>query len=181
MVLLAEDEEDDVFLIRRAFQKLDLVKQLAVVGNGEEVISYIRGDGQYEDRDRHPFPDMVVLDHRMPLVSGLEVLFWLRSQPRFKLLPVLVLSCGLAPNEIDKARRMQAAVCHKQPCFKEMVPNIERGMHSARSLVNSVQASQSFLSKPAPFSASEAVLCRETYPAQDPWWKSPAAFGFISG
>lgn len=80
-VLIADDSEVDRFLLKRAIQRV--APQLNVVAefeSGNDVIGYISGEAHYADRERHPLPDLLVLDSRMPGKGGIEVLEWLRSR-----------------------------------------------------------------------------------------------------
>src|SRR6516165_9437169 len=83
VVLLAEDNQDDVLLVRRAFERAGLKNQIHIVQNGLEAIAYLNGDGLFEDREKYPLPDLVLLDLRMPKADGLEVLGWIRHQWEF--------------------------------------------------------------------------------------------------
>jgi CheY-like chemotaxis protein len=91
-ILLADDSEDDVILIKRAFHKARLSAALIVVHNGEEAILYLSGFGRFADRTHFPMPDMFLLDLKMPIKDGFEVLRWIRTQPQLKELPVIVLT-----------------------------------------------------------------------------------------
>src|SRR5262249_17375864 len=92
IILLAEDNEDDVILIERAFRKAGLLSPLMVVRDGEEAISYISGFGRYSDRAQFPLPDLFLLDLKLPMRDGFEVLRWIQTQPELKKLPVIVLT-----------------------------------------------------------------------------------------
>ena len=59
-ILLAEDDENDVMLIRRAFSKSHVINPIACVANGEEAVAYLSGEGAYADRDAHPLPFMLL-------------------------------------------------------------------------------------------------------------------------
>ena len=92
VVLLAEDRDDDVFLIRRAFIQGNIFNPLFVVRDGEEAIAYIKGEGNYSNRSQFPRPDLVLLDLKMPGKDGFEVLKWIRQQPDLNGLIVIVLT-----------------------------------------------------------------------------------------
>jgi CheY-like chemotaxis protein len=115
-VLLAEDNPDDVFLIRRAFQDAKAPNHLQVVGNGDEAIQYLAGEGKYTDRIAFPFPALFLLDLKMPVKDGLEVLRWLNQHPDIpKKLPVVVLSSSELPNETQMAYAMDIQACIVKP------------------------------------------------------------------
>jgi CheY-like chemotaxis protein len=92
VILLAEDREDDIFLIRRAFQKGGVTNPLFVVRDGEEAVAYLEGRGKYFHRDEFPLPALLLLDLKMPKMDGFEVLKWLRQQSTFSSLRVVVLT-----------------------------------------------------------------------------------------
>jgi CheY-like chemotaxis protein len=108
--LLAEDDENDVFLISRAIERLHPFHRLIAVRDGSEAIKYLGGTDNYADRDVYPFPGVVLLDYNMPQLSGLDTLCWLRDEPRFERLPVVVLSGAFSPAQIEMIQRLNA-VC----------------------------------------------------------------------
>ena len=103
VVLLADDDPNDVFLLQRAFQKTNIANPLRVVRDGEEAMAYLSGQDQYADRQRHPLPVLLLLDLKMPRKSGFEVLRWLRQQAGLKRLPVVVLTSSNQNPDINKA------------------------------------------------------------------------------
>ncbi len=119
VILLVEDNEDDVFFMQRAFQQAGVHNPLQVVRNGEEAIDYLSGQHDFSDRERHPLPDLVFLDLKMPGVNGFEVLRWMREQRLH--IPVAVLTSS--PEEIDRERASQlGADCYLlKPPTREMV------------------------------------------------------------
>src|ERR1051326_2388427 len=91
-VLLAEDDLDDVLLTQIAFERARLANPLQVVRDGEEAIAYLRGEGAFADRERFPFPILLLLDLKMPKVDGFQVLSWLQSQPPSLQVPVAIMT-----------------------------------------------------------------------------------------
>lgn len=108
LILLAEDDSGDVLLMRRAMEKASVSHPMNVVGDGEEAIQYIQGEGQFADRKTHPFPAILLLDLNMPKKSGFEVLEWIRSQAELKRLPVVILSTSNQEQDVRKAYNLGA-------------------------------------------------------------------------
>lgn len=108
LILYAEDEENDLLFLNRAFKTARSPHTLRGVPDGEQAIQYLAGDGPFADRIRHPFPALILLDINMPKQSGLEVLQWIRQQPRFKSLPVLVLTSSSRQEDMERARELGA-------------------------------------------------------------------------
>jgi CheY-like chemotaxis protein len=108
VILLAEDDEDHVVLIRHAFAEADLRNPLFVVWNGEEAIAYLSGTGKYSNRDEYPLPDLLLLDLKMPRVDGFEVLKWVRQQPGLAPLRILVLTSSNELRDVNRAYQLGA-------------------------------------------------------------------------
>jgi CheY-like chemotaxis protein len=102
VILLADDNTDDVELVRRAFSKIGLGNHFHAVCGLNEVIRYLRGDEQYRDRTRYPFPHLLLLDFKMR-VDGWEILQWIRQRPEYRRLPVVVFTGSNYPGDIDRA------------------------------------------------------------------------------
>jgi CheY-like chemotaxis protein len=106
-ILLAEDYEDDIALLQRAFQRVES-NNVQVVRNGDEVIDYLKGSGPYADRRSVPWPGLLLIDIKMPRKSGLEVLQWIRHQDVLKRLPVVVLTSSQNIKDVNEAHEMGA-------------------------------------------------------------------------
>ncbi len=102
-VLVAEDDPDAVFLLRRAFQKANLQNPIAVAHDGQEAIDYLSRQGAYADPERYRLPVLMLLDLKMPRKTGFEVLEWLRQQPGLKRLIVVVLTTSNQLADINRA------------------------------------------------------------------------------
>ena len=102
-ILLVEDNEDDVFLMKRALKAAGITNPLLVVEQGRQAIDYLSGAEQFSDREQHPLPAVVFLDLKLPIKSGLEVLAWIRGQAQFEKLVVLVLTSSNEPSDLKKA------------------------------------------------------------------------------
>src|SRR5882762_3580856 len=106
VILVVEDRQDDVILIRRALAQAKVPNPVHVVGDGEEAQAYLLGTGQYSDRSRFPLPDLVLLDLKLPKMDGFELLRWIRSQQDLKALRIVVLTSSQATYDINRAYEM---------------------------------------------------------------------------
>jgi CheY-like chemotaxis protein len=102
--LVAEDSDDDFFLLERACSKLNPAPKLQRAGNGVEAQQYLAGDGPFTDRAAHPLPSMVVSDLKMPLMDGLELLAWFRDQPWRPAIPFVLLTSSNDQSDRNRAR-----------------------------------------------------------------------------
>lgn len=102
-ILVADDNADDVELLRLAFVKAGFGKHFHAVRGGEQVIRYLNGEGEYCDRAKFPFPKLVLLDLKMRDVSGCEILRWIRARPELRRLPVIVFTGSEYSHDIERA------------------------------------------------------------------------------
>jgi len=91
-ILLVEDNKMDIALTLDAFREARLVNKIHVSHNGEEALQYLLGEGKYSDRNSFPLPSIVLLDLKMPGISGLDVLRKVKSTAEIKRLPVIILT-----------------------------------------------------------------------------------------
>ena len=108
VILLAEDREDDILLIRKAFQQAFINNPLQVVRDGEEAIAYLSGEGKYSNRSEYPLPELMLLDLKMPRMNGFEVLEWIRRQPSLSSLRVVVLTASDLMRDVNTAYKLGA-------------------------------------------------------------------------
>ena len=107
-ILYAEDDENDAFLIQRAFRQAEIINPLVIVSDGSAAIDYLSGIGNYSQREEHPLPCLVLLDLKMPGKSGLEVLEWKLNQPSLSTLPTLMLTSSSQERDIRQAYSLGA-------------------------------------------------------------------------
>src|SRR5581483_4909361 len=107
-VLLVEDDLNDIFLVKRAFKLARLATPLQVVTDGEEALHYLRGDDRYADRQAHPLPHLIVMDIKMPRMTGFEVLEWIKHDGALRRIPVVIVSSSNQPSDINRAYELGA-------------------------------------------------------------------------
>lgn len=113
-VLVADDSEDDRLFLRIGLRNQPQLKIVAEVVDGEETINYLGGKGKYADREMYPFPELLVLDLKMPRFNGFEVLDWLRAQS-FPDLKVAVISGSFLKEDVAKSLDLGAHAYHMKP------------------------------------------------------------------
>ena len=107
-VLLVEDDINDIFLVKRAFKMTRLENPLQVVTDGEEATRYLGGQGKYANREVYPLPKLIVMDIKMPRMSGFEVLEWIKHDGKLRRIPVVIVSSSDRPQDIDRAYELGA-------------------------------------------------------------------------
>jgi CheY-like chemotaxis protein len=124
MILLVEDNEDDVFIMERALMKLPLAHKLYIAEHGGVAIDYLGGAHQYSDRISYPIPDLILLDLKMPVANGFDVLNWLNTQPQLKDIPVVILTSSSEPKDRQKADQLGAKTLLVKPPTPEMLSHV---------------------------------------------------------
>ena len=107
-ILIADDSEEDAFILKRAFMKAGSDIPLLFVKDGQEAMDYLAGEGEFGDRSTHPLPRLMLLDLQMPRADGFDVLGWMQKQPTLKLLPVTVFSSSNENRDVDRAYALGA-------------------------------------------------------------------------
>jgi CheY-like chemotaxis protein len=107
-VLYVEDNADDYALLELAASRCGTPFYLQRTVDGEDAIAYLNGAHPYSDRETHPFPNLVLLDLRLPRLDGFEVLQWMRDNPRTRDVPVVVLAGSRFRADIRRALELGA-------------------------------------------------------------------------
>ena len=125
-ILLVEDDETDVLLLRNAFRNARVANPLIEVNDGHAAIQYLSGTGAYKDRTRYPLPFLMLLDLRLPKLSGFEVLGWIRDQTGLAELIVVVLTGSDYVPDATRASELGAnSYLVKPASFKELVETVK--------------------------------------------------------
>jgi len=107
-ILLVDDSELDLVLMREAFAIAKCSHPLHMVHNGEEAIAYLNGEGPYSDRNKFPLPIIMLLDLNMPKKNGFDVLTWVRARKGLKRLPIIILSASARNEDVEIAFHLGA-------------------------------------------------------------------------
>lgn len=129
-ILLVEDDENDVTFMRLALKKAGIAGALQHAEDGEQAIDYLRGEGVFADRSQYPLPALIFLDLKLPRVMGMDVLRWIRDQPCFDMLAVIILTSSQQRTDIRMASSLRANSYLVKPSnplqLQEMVSLVER-------------------------------------------------------
>jgi CheY-like chemotaxis protein len=110
-VLLVGDNPWGVRLTQRAFREAGLTHDLRIVCGGDEALAYLLREGIYENPSRAPCPDVIVLDLHLPRSHGYDLLQRLKQDPRFKRVPMIVLTASGRPDDVRQAYEAGANAC----------------------------------------------------------------------
>ncbi len=98
--LLVEDDEDHAYLIRRSLEENNVINRISHVTDGRQAMSFLRRAAPFENAER---PDVILLDLKLPIMDGHEVLHEVKNDPKLKKIPVVVLTTSNADKDLVKA------------------------------------------------------------------------------
>ncbi len=102
-ILHVDDDANDRMLLKSACRQTNVVANCDTVADGEQAIAYLAGENIYAERRLYPLPGVVLLDLKMPMKGGFEVLQWIRSQPNLKYLPVIIFTASKQDVDVKHA------------------------------------------------------------------------------
>jgi CheY-like chemotaxis protein len=94
--------------MKRALKGARVVNPLLVVEDGQQAVDYLGGAGKFADREQYPLPAVVFLDLKLPLLSGHDVLAWIRRQRELESLVVIVLTSSNEPSDLNRCYALGA-------------------------------------------------------------------------
>jgi len=129
-MLLVEDNDDDVFALRRAIKKAGIANPLRVATDGQQAIDYLTAAADPAQRETNPLPFLVLLDLKLPYRDGFEVLEWIRRQPHLAGVVVVMLTGSDEHRDHQRAYALGARSYLVKPAT---VDDITRLLNSLRS------------------------------------------------
>jgi CheY-like chemotaxis protein len=114
-ILLVDDDDGFKLIVEAALRKLALPVKLLYVNNGSAAVQYLSGQRRHADDETIPFPSLVLLDLKMPGMSGFDVLEWKRNQPCLRSLPVAIWSSSDLPEDKQRSLALGAIAFYSKP------------------------------------------------------------------
>ena len=127
-ILLVEDEESSAFLFQHTITELGILHPLQVAQDGREAMDYLEGNGRFADRTTFPIPSLIVLDLKMPRITGFEVLDWVRKQPELRRLIIIVMSASASESDVNRAYELGANAYIVKPSGMEKLGDVLRSI-----------------------------------------------------
>ncbi len=122
LILLVEDSDSDALLIEQTFRKARVANRLMRVPSARDAIHYLEGKTIFNNRHEYPLPLFVLLDLKLPDITGYELLRWIRSRPESSKLPVVVVTGSEYPEESEVAGALGAdAFFRKHLRFEQLI------------------------------------------------------------
>ena len=132
-ILLVENNQDDILLVLRAFQRAGVTRRIQAVTSGKHALAYLQGAHPYADRGEYPLPALVLLDIKMPGMDGFEVLRWIRRQPEFFELSVIMLTNSDHIRDANEAYHLGANSFLVKPLDFENAAELARSLYTILS------------------------------------------------
>ncbi|MEZ5363031.1 MAG: response regulator [Bryobacterales bacterium] len=126
-ILLVEDNEDDVYLTRRGFERAKLPVTLHHVANGCECMAFLRREGGYEDA---PVPDLILLDLNMPRMDGRQVMEAIAKDERLRTLPVVILTTSKSDADLLEMYKLRCSTYVAKPIDFDQFESVIEGIQS---------------------------------------------------
>ena len=124
LIGLVEDNEDDVFFMRRALKGAGITARVHVMTDGQSASDYLTGMGEYADRTKYPMPGLVFLDLKLPYCTGFEVLEAMRKHGTLAKTQVIILTSSPEERDRNRARELGAAAYLVKPPTPTMLKEV---------------------------------------------------------
>jgi len=124
VILMADDDADDRFFTKEAFQENRIINELHFVKDGVELLEFLNRQGEYANKDHLPMPDLILLDLNMPRKDGRETLQEIKADPKLRTIPVVILTTSSAEEDIVRSYELGAAGYITKPIMFDQLVEI---------------------------------------------------------
>jgi CheY-like chemotaxis protein len=128
-IMVVEDEENDFYLLQRALKKNNINNPIQWMRDSLEALNYLKGEGDYGDRHKFPFPEVILLDLKTPRMSGLELLGWIREHPECRVIPTIIMSSSQQDVDIARAYELGANTYFVKPTDFQSLVEMTKSIH----------------------------------------------------
>ena len=128
-LLIVEDNEDDLFLLKRAFERSQVANPVQSVSSGAELTKYLKGIGQFRDRKLHPLPGLIFLDLKLRDMQGTDVLRFLSGQKDLSGITVIVWTAQIGPRDAVEVQDLGIKCCVAKPPTQELLNQTVHGLN----------------------------------------------------
>jgi len=128
VILMAEDDPDDRLLAQEALEESRVINELHVVEDGQELMDYLCGRGDFADATTHPYPGLILLDLNMPRMDGREALQEIKADPRLRRIPVVVLTTSKSEEDLVRSYDLGASSYITKPVTFEGLVAVMKGL-----------------------------------------------------
>jgi CheY-like chemotaxis protein len=125
-ILVVDDSDDDLFFTKRSLDRVGIGKTVNYVHNGLEAIEYLSGQGKFSDRQKYPFPTIILSDLKMPRMTGFELLRWVRDHPDCGVIPTILFSNSAIEADVKEAYRLGANAYMVKPSKPQEMDDLLR-------------------------------------------------------
>jgi CheY-like chemotaxis protein len=139
-ILHVEDDPNDALLFQHACEKAGVGFEVRSVNDGDQAIAYMRGVDGFTDRQKFPVPHLILLDLKMPRLSGFDVLAWLRGEGAFNRTPVVILTSSNHESDIKRAYDLGANSYLVKPVGFDALVEVARTLESYWLHINEAPA-----------------------------------------
>ncbi|HUR46928.1 MAG TPA: response regulator [Candidatus Saccharimonadales bacterium] len=129
-LLIVDDDQNDRFLIERAFKSLGPYYRIHALENGNEAIRYIKGEDEYSDRSKYQFPSYIITDLKMTQGDGFDLLNYIKTHPALSIIPVVMLSGSEDLDDIRQAYLLGVSSYFTKPSPTEDLAMLIRNIHN---------------------------------------------------
>lgn len=126
IILMADDDADDRLLAKEAMHESRVLNELHFVENGVRLLNYLRGDGEFSNREMYPMPGLILLDLNMPKMDGREALAEIKADRRLHRIPVVILTTSKAEEDMVKGYGLGAVSYITKPVTFDALVDLMR-------------------------------------------------------
>lgn len=125
-ILIVDDDPDAREMLLLALERIGVSSRVRCVNSGNEAVAYITGQGEFSDRERFPYPSLLITDLKMPQGDGFTLLTQLKSAPQYRIVPTIVMSASCDDDDIKKAYMLGASSYFVKPAGFEALERLLR-------------------------------------------------------